>query len=332
MSVELFYSLSKPLQRRIDRAFEVTINPDASKRSAKKRAPVDTGGGFFLDDSIPIGGGGFILDGEETHASGSGGGFLVDDREGRSTPLGGGFLVEDEEETIKDSTHIPLSLVPAALQELDLPPDDDEILSVFRNAASGWSSATNNVRPDDVDEEFVSRDDWRSVCAVLLEHEDKRCAGDDQEDMEMQEESEDDGRSDEYNDDDAGDSSEEGAVNSSEDEYIEGATNRRRTRNAARRANFSPSPSRTSSKPKNLTARQQKACLEAFALFFPTASENELPKQKIMIKDIQSVASLLGEKLKAEDMIEMLEMFSSSPDKSMDLTDFGRMMVSAKLI
>jgi len=51
-----------------------------------------------------------------------------------------------------------------------------------------------------------------------------------------------------------------------------------------------------------------------------------------MIADIQRVAKLLKEKITAEDMLEMLDVFSTSPDKSMGLEDFERMMVAAKLV
>ncbi|KIJ24073.1 hypothetical protein M422DRAFT_275224, partial [Sphaerobolus stellatus SS14] len=89
---------------------------------------------------------------------------------------GGGFLIESEAEQSESEEEnqndiIPLSLIPSALQLLDLPPDDEEILRVFRNAAGGWngmsgepsSSRTSN------EEGSVSRKDWRTVCAVLVD-------------------------------------------------------------------------------------------------------------------------------------------------------------------
>jgi len=60
--------------------------------------------------------------------------------------------------------------------------------------------------------------------------------------------------------------------------------------------------------------------------------DGELDCQKIMIKDVTRVANLLKEKIKAEEIIEMLDAFSTSPDKSMNLQDFARMMIATKLI
>jgi hypothetical protein len=40
--------------------------------------------------------------------------------------------------------------------------------------------------------------------------------------------------------------------------------------------------------------------LNTFALFFPEVPSLELSKQKIMVADIQRVAKLLGEKIKAD--------------------------------
>ncbi|KAJ7648455.1 hypothetical protein B0H17DRAFT_873587, partial [Mycena rosella] len=243
----------------------------------------------------------------------SGAGFIADS---------GGFLSEE-------SAQIPLSAIPTALQRLDLPPDDEDVLLVFKNAAVGWKSSTN--RPDEIGEAealFVSRDDWRSVCAVLLEHhaeeyeESEGGTGVDQPYVDGPGEDEED----EYQDPDAADDSDS-------DEYTEGpSTSRRRTRTTrrARSSSSSPSPSRTST-PKKLTARQTKTCLETYALFFPSASESELPDQRIMIKDIQRVSKLIGDTLKADEIIEMLEEFSTSPDKSVSFADFGSMMVAAKL-
>ncbi|KAJ7028072.1 hypothetical protein C8F04DRAFT_1036753 [Mycena alexandri] len=246
----------------------------------------------------------------------SGGGFVADD---------GGFIVDSDE-----PSQIPLSAIPTALQQLDLPPDDEQVLLVFKNAASGWSSSTN--RPEEIGAEaggteaklFVSRDDWRSVCAVLLEHhaneyeDSEGGAATDQMPVDSG------GEEDEYQAPDAGDSD--------SDEYVEDgpSTSRRRTR-TTRRASSSSSSASSVSTPKKLTARQTKTCLETYALFFPTVSESELPKQRIRIKDIQELSKLIGDKLKGDEIIEMLSEFSTAPDRSMNFADFGTMMVAAKM-
>ncbi|KAJ7434728.1 hypothetical protein FB451DRAFT_1257349 [Mycena latifolia] len=246
----------------------------------------------------------------------SGGGFFADS--------GGGFLAEEP-----GPEQIPLSAIPEALQRLDLPPDDEQVLLVFKNAAAGWKSSTN--RPDEigVDAEaeklWVCREDWRSVCAVLLEHhaeeyEDSEGGGGGAPYVPESDEDEE-----EYQDPDAPDDSDS-------DEYMEGpSTSRRRTRTRRARSSSSSSAPPSISAPKKLTARQTKTCLETYALFFPDASEAELPAQRILIKDLQRVSNLIGDKLKGEEIIEMLEEFSTSPDKSMSFADFGAMMAAAKL-
>ncbi|KAG6915133.1 hypothetical protein DXG01_013097 [Tephrocybe rancida] len=216
-----------------------------------------------------------------------------------------------------EPTQIPVTDVPRALQKLDLPPDDEQVLAVFRNAASGWTASTSS-EVDTTGGGWVSREDWRSVCAVLLEQAGKDESGDAQGDVPSD---------DQYLEDD-----EESGDEDDEDEYIEGpnpSTSRRRTR--ARGKYSSPSLSPGPSAPHKLTKRQQEASREAFFLFFPDVRPEDAPKQKIMIKDIQRVAKLLGEKIKADEVIEMLDAFSTSPDKSVSLEDFGRIMVSARL-
>ncbi|KAJ7711005.1 hypothetical protein B0H16DRAFT_1344132, partial [Mycena metata] len=233
----------------------------------------------------------------------SGGGFVAD---------GGGFIVDSE------PSQIPLSAIPTALQRLDLPPDDEQVLLVFKNAASGWSSSAN--RP----EEIRGRDDWRSVCAVLLEHH-----------ADEYEDSEGGVATDQMNVDSSGEEDEyqaPDAEDSDSDEYMEDgpATSRRRTRTTRRSKSSSPSVSPVSTS-KKLTTRQTKTCLETYALFFPTASEAELPNQRIKIKDIQELSKLISDKLKGDEIIEMLGEFSTAPDKSMSFADFGTMMVAAQM-
>lgn len=76
-----------------------------------------------------------------------------------------GAIVQDGDKV--PPLQIPLTLIPAALQYLDLPPDDPEICSIFRNAASGWSSSSPNIRRN---EEYVSRDDWRAIHYLGLKY------------------------------------------------------------------------------------------------------------------------------------------------------------------
>ncbi|KAF8225211.1 hypothetical protein L208DRAFT_1425510 [Tricholoma matsutake] len=230
---------------------------------------------------------------------------------------------------VEIQSHIPLSSIPLALQCLDLPPDDDQVLRIFRNAASGWSSSSSNAVPDaKTGEGLVSRDDWRSVCAVLFEHHQEEEYADDTEfdglyESDGEIESEDPLFASENTDD------------GSDDEYVEGpAASSSRQHIRTRQAKYktaSCSPLSSSSPSKMLSPRQQQTCFEAFALFFPSVPASEVVNQKIMIKDIQRVAKLLGEKIKADEMVEMLEAFSTSADNCVGLEDFARMMVVAKL-
>jgi len=286
-SENLFRSLPRRTQIKIDSAFDLVCKKLIT-RSKSEEIPA---GGFipepgnFIRDSGEEGStGGFIR--EEATKSG----FLRDEQ----SDLGcGGFLNEDEyEETSVVHTRMPLSLVSRALQHLDLPPDDDEILSVFRNAATGWTSShdntsTVNQSPGDKDQ-FVSRDDWRSVCAVLLEHE---------ADVEMADGTAD---SDEYQESEA---ETEEAEGDDDDDYIENpstSTTRRQTRLKGKKPS-SPTSS-SDNQPQKLTSQQRQTCIDTYALFFPAASAKQVLNQKIMMKDLQSVAKLLHEKLTAGDV------------------------------
>ncbi|PBK97665.1 hypothetical protein ARMGADRAFT_1162497 [Armillaria gallica] len=240
-----------------------------------------------------------------------------------SSSGGGGFLVEDDPDEAEDEIdasqipNIPISSIPSALQLLDLPPDDEQVLNIFRQAASGWDEGASTST-----ELSVSMDDWRAVCAILLEHHAQEYADSDGDAISRP-------VSDPGSDYQEGDVDMEEASDGDDDDYVEEASSRRRTRTTTRtRESDSDSDS---SMPKQLTKRQKQTCLENFALFFPDATPEDLPRQKIMIADIQRVSKLLNEKLKAEEIIEMLEIFSSAPDKSMTLPDFERMMITAKL-
>ncbi|KAK0504038.1 hypothetical protein EDD18DRAFT_1131782 [Armillaria luteobubalina] len=235
---------------------------------------------------------------------------------------GGGFLVEDDLDEGEDEIdasqipNIPISSIPSALQLLDLPPDDEQVLNIFRQAASGWDEGASAST-----ELSISLDDWRAVCGILLEHH-------------AQEYADSDGDAISRPVSDPGSDYQEGDVDmdpddDDDDDYMEEASSRRRTRTTARtRESDSDSDS---TMPKQLTKRQKQTCLENYALFFPDVTPEDLPRQKLMIADIQRVSKLLNEKLKAEEIIEMLEIFSSALDKSMNLSDFECMMITAKL-
>ncbi|KAG1884358.1 hypothetical protein F4604DRAFT_1733004 [Suillus subluteus] len=304
-----FVGLSARLRRRIDDAFDRAAGniPKSSKPPRKKRKldSVQSGGFAAIEDVSP-------------------GGFLIEDA--------GGFLLDEYEDCTPspspDLISIPLSSVPAALQFLGLPSDDEEVLSVFRNAASGWGAALEESSE-------VSRKDWRSVCAALLEGEDREGSDDGgpsaaHSEMIARSDQEDDSGpdSDEYRMSVDGDSSEpEASDEEYQDDKPAAVSGSRKPQKISKSL-----PNDAMLDASQLSAKQKAECREEFARFFPDVLDAELDRQKIMIKDVTHVANLLKEKIKAEEIIAMLEAFSTSPDKSMNLQDFERMMVATKLI
>jgi len=214
-------------------------------------------------------------------------------------PSGGGFVVKSTSPACQN-TQIPLDLIPSALQYLDVPADDEEVLSVFRNAASGWTSTSSEPQSQsNSDRLYVTRDDFRAVCAVLLENmspqDEQERPGDDELDI--------GGTTDEYVDD--YDKSESISSGDSEDEYV-GEPNGPSSR---RRKGKSRQVDELNVQAHTLTQRQKQTCLDTFALFFPHIPPSELENQKIKIKDLHFAAKLLNEKLNAD---QVGKLFSSS--------------------
>ncbi|KAK1226831.1 hypothetical protein PQX77_010187 [Marasmius sp. AFHP31] len=339
---EAYASLSAQVQGKIDKAFYDALGYNTGQRRkgnqrhtrsrATKKGKVDSGGGFLIDNdnqqhSLGGGGGGFISDGVPEPAAAGGGGFIVDDEEDRHEVL---------DNNQEKPEFIPLSTIPDALQLLGLDPGDAQVMGVFRRAASDWGDVQGDgstTANRDTEEGLVSLKDWRAVCGVLLE------GADIPESVEPPDIGEDDSDgppSDSYEPED------------DSDEYLEEqdiSHQRRRPRGTTAKmtADFDLSSLSGDDEDEDvpsarrLTPRQRQTCLQAFALFFPDASPEDLPKQRLRITDIQRVAGLLKEKLKADEaslcffMVDMLETFSTAPDKSMSLEDFEKMMIRAKL-
>ncbi|KAI0788781.1 hypothetical protein C8Q75DRAFT_793569 [Abortiporus biennis] len=353
-----FSVLPASLRRRIDHAFDSVCESSSRSTSqpAKKRRKLDnpilSGGGFLLDQSAEssCGGGGFIID--EPQAAG---GFIPSNDPSRQTTPD-----EEEEDTAvyqEEHSLIPLSQIPTALQLLDLQPDDEDVLAVFRNAASGWGDRRRGKPVGESEEEqYVSRKDWRAVCAALLDtgEEDQELEeggqdqlpeeegeADEDADIDMNEDRESSASEDEYQDSNP-ELSEFEDDQDSGDEYQEGggfvlakstskqkvASKRTRSKKLAESDSENES---TKGTPKELSARQKAECRRTFALFFPDVKDEDLDNQRIMIKDITRVAKMLNEKITAQETVEMLEEFSTLPDKSLNLTDFERMMVAARM-
>ncbi|KDQ60244.1 hypothetical protein JAAARDRAFT_77395 [Jaapia argillacea MUCL 33604] len=306
-----FDRLPTTTRQAIDDAFDAVVQSE----SAPKHAP----GGFVVNEP-----GGFLVD--------EPGGFIVDEP---SDPAPGGFVLDEPPAAAPKPTYIPLSQIPSALALLDLPPDDDQVLSVFRNAASGWTGSTSQGAGEGQGEGMITRKDWRSVCAVLLASSTSLSEDEDEEPIDVDtiqrdgegEESDltpDDG---EYEDEDG----EEGGYedeDGSEDEYVQpGPSNKRnappnrssKTRKVKSRTQQRDSDSDSDS-PKTLTSKQLETTLQTFALFFPslpppsTNSRSKKGKHKaregeeqsiedkfLGVEDIARAASLLKEKISVDE-------------------------------
>ena len=320
-----FVVLPRTLQHLIDNAFRRAIDKTPSR---KRRKLNDDGlydqaapGGFVPDDSME---GGFIPSDPDILE----GGFVLDEQDGD-----GGFIPEPsppragpstsvisddrdsenqgEEGSLDFDSHIPLSLIPTALQILDLPPDDEQVLLVFKNAASGWrsqpTSAQRSGRATELVEEVVSLRDWRAVCSVLLEPDvqdgeayDEGGGIDQEMDVRMS-----DGLA-----EDSGGSSEEYVEShpeeKSDDQYIDdnysdtpAKRSTRSTRKRSTRANRGSDESEELEMKKNrpLTVRQKEASRQAFAMFLPPPADGDLERQRITISDLVRVSKELKEKI-----------------------------------
>ena len=274
------------LQTRIDNAFYSALNPSSHH---------DAPGGFLLDDDP----GGFLP--PSPPASGQEGGY--------------------EPERDEQSSYIPLSRIPHALQLLDLSPDDDEVLAVFRNAASGWEDdypssrhrrqrgSTATSEDNDVTEGRVSLRDWRAVCAALMDD-----GGDDEDDRQG---SAADDETPDIPGEDVSSEPEESSGGSSDEYRITEAKSRKRprksttatgggtgttrkrvgkTRSAALRRPLSPGTGAEA------TPRQQRECLQAFLLFFPGVSEEVAKRKRLGVREVNAAATVLNEKIKTEEV------------------------------
>ena len=319
-----FSTLPARLKRRIDHAFNITAREsDAQARKRRKlgetydsqprvkHTPVEAGGSIMEKNPAP---GGFSVD------DAAPGGFFVDD-----SMDGGGSIPEsastsdDDKSTDRSSgiDYINLSDIPSTLQLLDLQPDDGDVLSVFRNAATGWENK-HVSRTDSQDDVHlrVSRKDWRAVCAALLdvgvrdgEDEDGESAVD----VEMQDEEDEGAEEEEYSESESC-SSVDGE--DSDYEYQQGGfvhsksrrqtAGRGRKRRGAARSSISPigpyDEEEFGRQPNRITERQKTEARRAFALFFPGVPDEELDGKRIMIKDIARIATVLKEKLTTEDV------------------------------
>ncbi|KAG9005349.1 hypothetical protein FRB90_010425 [Tulasnella sp. 427] len=342
---EEFDALPRSLKRKIDDAFDRAVReaqgPGSKGAERKARSSKDTdrtkgrniagsskkddlGGGFLPPEDDDMGGGFIPMDTDE-----DGGGFLPTDKK-----------ESEAEDPTEHPTHIPLSLIPRALQILDLPQDID-ILTIFENAASGWGGQSV------AEEEAVSRKDWRAVCAVLFENPQDAGVKEDSlsppppsdGEREREKDSADDMEEDDEDDEDVyaqSDDSDEDAEDADSDYGARatgmGKTPKRATRSQRKSKDASLDEDGSSSGIITLTHRQRKECKIAFALFFPDVEEKELADQRLKIKEVADAFKILKERMTTEEIVEMLEYFSTAPDKSMSLSDFEQMCMRTGLV
>lgn len=279
------------LRARIDNAFYTALDP----QNRPSHDPVEAPGGFLLDDNP--------------------GGFLP------PSPPAAGHEAGYEQERDEQFSFIPLSRIPHALQLLDLPPDDEEVLDVFRNAATGWEDdvpsrrtahgrkrdPTTTSEDNDVNEGRVSLTDWRAVCAAVMGED-----GNDEDDREGSSAM----NGDEILDATGEDSSpelEESSAGSSDEYRITETRSRKRSRKSAtatRKTRARKTPSATTrrrsplspSTSAEITPRQRRECLKAFLLFFPGVPEDEARGRRLGVREVNAAAIVLKEKIKTEEV------------------------------
>lgn len=295
-----FLSLAPNLRSRIDNAFHTALGSGAITVGLTHDAP----GGFLIDDDDSIAGG-----------------FLP-----ASPPA---HTIENERERDERPSYIPLSRIPHALQLLDLSPDDEDVLAVFRNAATGWEddhisvprstrhrrNTVATIDESDETDECVSLRDWRAVCAALMDDgRDEEGAGD----VDIDVDDENAGDIDQNLSSDLEESSCE-----SSDEYHDVDTvakSRKRprmstsastaghkaTRKPRQRKTQSTTPrwgdSVSASAPFEITPRQRRECLQAFLLFFPGVPEDVAKLRRLGVRELSAAATVLNEKIKTEEV------------------------------
>ncbi|KZO98461.1 hypothetical protein CALVIDRAFT_535103 [Calocera viscosa TUFC12733] len=303
--------------------------------------------------------GGFMLYAEEGEEPASAGGFLPDE-----PPEAGGFLPSSSPAAAaKKPSHLPLSSIPLALKLLRLPPDDDDVLSTFREAATGWGEGGGG------EEQGVSREDWRAVCAVLIgQREELPEEEEDGEDGEELEEGEEGG----FARQEEGEGEEESDLTSSEDWRPEPQAESYSASDAGSTYEEVTTPSKRAGKGKgkgkgrrapveelseltysDLSSRKKREVREAFELFFEETwqgangnaqgqgqgkgkgKEKELPPtitRRIGAADVARAAKLLNEKMSPAEIEQMLELFTSTQDGTIGVQEFTKIMIMGNVL
>ncbi|KAH8833728.1 hypothetical protein DL96DRAFT_1703380 [Flagelloscypha sp. PMI_526] len=217
---------------------------------------------------------------------------------------GGGFVVDEPEPSLDPTLKIHISSIPRALESIQLP-SDARVLITFRHAAI-----------EDLDEDFET---WKTGNERDVNMDEDEASEDVDQDYEVPDaSSEPDGELSEHVSDDD--------YNEKDLDVIERPKKRRR-----KGTNVANPESDSAEAHKTRDGLAEEICLDSFALFFPEVeTENELRQKEITIQDLQRVTKLLGIRIKAEEMVEMLNTFSTGG--RVNLQAFGTIMAKADFV
>lgn len=217
----------------------------------------------------------------------------------------GGFLLDEEEDSMsinsggQTADELPLFLVPRALQLLDLPPEDTELMEVFKSAAYQRKADQNSVLGDKSYERdiVISKGDWRKVCSTLLLDGDNNI-----------ESSESNTSSSSGPGVDSDDSADDYIVETPKKKNSGRGPTTRQPRK--QKMDYSKGALGKGADRMGVTERQKEDALSTFALFFhdSTAYENgdlsvqELTQRRITIEDVAKAAKSIKEKISADEV------------------------------
>lgn len=258
--------------------------------------------------------------------------------------------VQVHDSSTNENAKMPLSAVRQALGFLNLPQDDEDTLAVLEKATQGWHEDPSKGKASDGTKAgFIDREDWRAVCAVLMDESEEpetlldrqnqlyetedQNMGDD-EDLQGGYIVEDDAQAGGYipedNDSDIYQNSDDlYEDDKAEDVYSDAASDHSEYPSSSR-PGLKGKKKRVIGKP---TSDQQQVALEAFALFFPsTDTETALKQKRLTTEDLNRVAKSLKEDMKSDEIKQMIEWFSTSADKTLSFEDFTRIMLMAGLV
>ncbi|GJJ10535.1 hypothetical protein Clacol_004762 [Clathrus columnatus] len=190
------------------------------------------------------------------------------------------------------------SVVPQALNFLNLPQDDESIFQALRDAAQAWDGgkAEDNERSING---CISRKVWRAVCAAVMGGLDGDIVQENDVEVDL------------HGGYLAEDVIHQASQNFIYDEDLTVPSNIPSATETDAQSDYEhPVISRSRRKKKHHiqgqpSLRQKQIALEAFALFFPSYSAADAAKLKLTVHDLESVAKSLKENLKSDERTRM---------------------------